>query len=261
MKPGSSILPRRFYQEILNLLQKNRRPRVRVTNSPISGAGEGVFAAVNTDTAAVAMDQQQHLLPLCLYPGVYTPGLPPFAIGSGGDDSTTVYLANDFPPPSGVPNDENAYILNLSPLGGYADGMALEIDDEAATASRCLDDNPSACGHKINHSSRDANITLVPFYWKDVFAAACKNNEEEKDGEPLFELPNVLRTDSSPWYFDGTTNQVCYFTDCHDTQHLLVGAAACPIAAPLEPGQELFLNYSLKRNPEYPSWARDWYEE
>lgn len=82
---------------------------------------------------------------MCLYPGIYSPGIPIHAVGCAE------YLANQY----GSDIEENAYIMNLT-CGGYIDGRALDsqYDKEA------LDSNPSACGHMINHAI-ESNIDVL----------------------------------------------------------------------------------------------------
>ena len=99
----------RINDQIRNLLKRNHEPIVEVCNSSISGAGNGVFSrqCIN-DTPRV----------MCLYPGIYTPGMPLHA---------TKYLANQVPPSfhrGGPGMHENAYIMNLQSCGGYIDGWS-----------------------------------------------------------------------------------------------------------------------------------------
>lgn len=71
-----------------------------------------------------------------------------------------------------------------------------------------------------------------------------------------------MRSDNSPWYYDN--GEIYQITEekAREMNHLLVGAAACMVETTIvEPGEELFLNYSLKRNPDLPSWAKSWYED
>lgn len=77
----------------------------------------------------------------CLYPGVYTPGMPPF-----GEE----YLATEWPP-SEVPPQQNEYILNID---GYLDGLTAPEKVEAP-----------AVGHLVNHSSQSANVEIISFVW------------------------------------------------------------------------------------------------
>jgi len=168
-----------------------------------------------------------------------------------------VYLANELTPPSGIPSNENAYILNVSQVGGYIDGMALYCPQQ----QRRFDENPSACARKINHSSREANTVFVPFYWKDVIRGVRGGDHSHtlphKQQEQCFTIPNAMRRDNSPWYYDN--GEIYQITEekAREMNHLLVGAAACMVETTIvEPGEELFLNYSLKRNPDLPSWAK-----
>ena len=91
--------------------------------------------------------------PVCLYAGIYTPGMPS-ALTSDASDMGHQYYG-DMMLPSQVPKDENAYVMNLQNVatGGYLGGMCLEAQD----AERRLDINPSACGHLINHDASRVN--------------------------------------------------------------------------------------------------------
>lgn len=233
MNHVSIKLTRCFYEEIPYLLRRDHRPRVKVLQSSITGAGEGVFSQQKVAAGT----------PLCLYPGTYTPGPPSTAIA--GDD--IIYLGNELPP-SAVPPEENAYIMNLREVGGYIDGLALK----SSNGSCSEDKNPSACAHKINHS-QNANVVMIPFQWADVTTMVVCRKE-------YFPLPNSIRADHSPWFFDGRTNEVQTFevTTENDYKHLLCGAAICSIRS-LQPGEEILLDYGLK--PPYPAWASGWYDK
>lgn len=244
-------LPRSFYHEILSLIEKQHIPRVRIGTSTIRGADQGVFAKQNIPVS----------VPFCLYPGVYTPGLPSFAIA----DDSIIYLANEETlPPSGIPFDENAYILNMPQVGGYLDGLALSGENTAISQQRSnsnsrrrLDENPSACAHKINHSFSSVNARIVPFFWDGVLKELCKENETAEVDTDCYALPNVIRNDGSPWYLDGSTNKVWFFNNDSQACCRLCGAAVCATRM-LQPGDEVFLDYSLKS--PLPLWATNWYE-
>ncbi len=69
---------RRIYDQIRNLLKRRHEPLVEVSKSVITGAGDGVFSRqcieidhtddTNTTPTPTVM---------CLYPGIYTPDIPP----------------------------------------------------------------------------------------------------------------------------------------------------------------------------------------
>ena len=55
---------------------------------------------------------------MCLYPGIYTPGIP-----AGYLSHEVEYLGNKSPPSNyGRDITDNAYIMNLNSCGGYIDG-------------------------------------------------------------------------------------------------------------------------------------------
>ena len=87
-------------QHITQLLQKSHKTRVIIAKSTIPNAGSGVFSTQHVshsnDTPTV----------LCLYPGIYTPPLPIYAMGR------TEYLANLSPPsPEHLDIKDNGYIM------------------------------------------------------------------------------------------------------------------------------------------------------
>jgi hypothetical protein len=187
-------------------------PRVTVQASSIPGGGRGVFyneidhhryARIRGRSARYCecsdVDGSNDvirggpkgagLLVLCLYPGVYTPSLPLYALVDSQRDRLRpvedMYLATAIPP-SGVDFQDNPFVLNLAPdVGGYVDGLALTRGAGPPSGSRNsydrrapndnaphrshdspigvrsigdvdvdlrLDASPSACGHLINHA-------------------------------------------------------------------------------------------------------------
>jgi hypothetical protein len=206
------------------LLSRSHTPRAETRGSSIHGAGQGVFAVETVGVGEI----------ICLYAGIHAPSLP-----IGVNDSL-VYLGNNVTP-SGVVPEENAYILNLQHVGGgYLDGLAL------TTEGRRLDENPSACGHCINHSSTQANVQVISFAWTDVL-------NEDKDKEHLYPLPNTVRSDGSPWYLDSDIDTIVRYKGAGPN----AGATFCAKES-IEAGDELLLNYGL--HPPLASWAVDWYE-
>lgn len=145
--------------------------------------------------------------------------------------------------------EENAYILNLQHrVGGFLDGACL-----TSARGRPLDENPSACGHLINHSANAANVEFESFVWSDVVFDSFLN-----DDPTLYDVPNERRQDGTPWYADG--GSVVRFLNSDDMiqQNLLsVGGAAFVTIREIQQGEELFLNYLLRK--PYPVWARGWY--
>jgi hypothetical protein len=223
---------RRSFQHsksVRRLLSRSHTPPTELKGSSINGAGRGVFAVESVGAGEI----------LCLYAGVHTPALPP------GVDDSLVYLGNNVAPSGEVP-DENAYILNLHHVGGgYLDGLALTTED------RTLNENPSACGHYVNHSSSQANVQAVSFAWSDVLN---EDEDNDLDHEHLYPLPNIVREDSSPWYLDTCADIIVEYGGGGPN----AGAAFCA-KDNIEAGDELLLNYGLLQ--PLPSWAVDWYEK
>lgn len=168
--------------------------------------------------------------------------------------------------------DFNSYILNIpdpptgrvGPVSGYIDGMALEVVDvllrdfhNAAYDERVtqrLDENPSACGHFVNHSSlaANANVRVVPFAWEDIVP-----NFQFGD-EATFDLPNIARKDGAP-HFMYSHGSVMIFYDTGGLSFSVkgVGGAALCAMEDLDEGQELLRDYDLEE--PMPRWAADWY--
>jgi hypothetical protein len=74
----------------------------------------------------------------------------------------------------------------------------------------------------------------------------------------LFALPNDLRKDGSPWYFDGIIQRIQIFENSDKEPLPSVCGGAIVISKPLDSGDELLLDYGLRK--PYASWAKDWYK-
>jgi hypothetical protein len=194
----------------------------------------GVFAKHDVSSNEVPMV-------MCLYPGIYSPGIPIHAVGCAE------YLANQY----GSDIEENAYIMNLT-CGGYIDGRALDsqYDKEA------LDSNPSACGHMINHAI-ESNIDVLSFPW-DVLTESGAFMAIRDDSH--FSLPNEVRADASPWYYDTLLDELVRFPNQEQTPlpETMACGAAMILTTPISQGEELLLDYGLKA--PYPTWAKGWYQ-
>ena len=186
---------------------------------------------------------------VALYPGIYTPPLPHFFEMSVDDSHVPIAdldLANTISP-CGIHVEENAYILNLQHrVGGFLDGACL-----TSARGRPLDENPSACGHLINHSAVAANVEFESFVWSDIVF--------DSSGDPTqYDVPNERRQDGTPWYTDGDRTVLFPNPDDLVQQNLhAVSGAAFVTVRDIYQGEELFLNYLLRK--PYPPWARGWY--
>ena len=231
MKMSSSTI----FHKARNLLIKEHAPLVKAGPSTI--AGRGVFAMTTIPKHQV----------VALYPGIYSPPLPHFLQMPLEDSiipTAALYLANEISP-AGVHVEENAYILNL-PIGGFLDGACL-----TGARDRPLDENPSACGHLINHSANAANVEFESFVWSDVVGDSLSDHT-------LHELPNERRQDGTPWYSDGV--RIVRFPNADDLVRQYphaVGGAAFVTKTQIARGEELLLNYHLRK--PYANWAREWY--
>jgi hypothetical protein len=245
--------------------------RVEIRPSSIPSSGYGVYAQTHLECGQM----------VALYPGVYTPptwnrihwnqhpgwsrmGYSSWIDFYGEEEEKEKelysYLANQISP-SGVPVEENAYILNLQNVGGYLDGNCLTVP--IASASSCsseilnvrkLDENPSACGHLVNHSSDRFNVAFESFLWDDILL------DDIKDDPNYYKIPNVLRQDGTPWYFNG--EKIVYFEKHDETtsrNYPPLGGAVLITQCDVEKNEELLVHYRLKK--PYPKWAKDWYQD
>jgi len=234
--------------QIICLLKRSHTPRVTVSESTITGrnrarAGRGVFSkqSVSPDELPMVM---------CLYPGIYTPGIPIHAMGCSAE-----YLANQSPPSNyGSDIGENAYIMNLATCGGYIDGCALESQYDQ---NDVLDSNPSACGHLVNHDAVTSNVEEFSFVWGELADHDAQSVHLKR--EEYFSIPNELRADGSPWYYDIKSDQLVLFPNRDETPLLrkMVCGIALLLTNPISQNEELLLNYGLKE--PHPLWAQGWY--
>jgi len=125
-----------FRKQISNLLSKSHTPCVRVQESTVQGAGNGVFVTKQLNEKVKnhrdGNDDAEDIV-FCLYPGCYSSGLPKHISMTGGQDcdsfSLVTMMASDpkSASPSGIPLEDNAYILNLQDdtnCSGYIDGKS-----------------------------------------------------------------------------------------------------------------------------------------
>ena len=239
-----------LFHQVRKMLEKSHLPAVTVRQSGISGAGRGVF---------LNKSKVQRGEALCLYPGIYTPGLPTSASQCSSGHASE-YLGKGRPP-SKVPFEENAYIINASDENsGYFDGCALKLSEE-----RSLDENPSCCAHLVNHSP-NANVVATSFLWKQVIVddeiwIGTSGLGGDKNSSH-FSLPNVIRHDGSHRYLDGLTNELVCFPLTRAQALPLEKSYLCGIAFQavhnIKEGDEICLDYALK--PPYPKWAT-WYND
>jgi hypothetical protein len=168
-----------------------------------------------------------------------------------GDTISNEYLANKTKPPSGISFEANAYIVNLPECGGYIDGCP-----HLSIHGTKVNENPSACGHLINHDASNANVQVASFFWNEIL-------DKTDIAHARYSLPNRVRRDGSPWYFDGRNEEVVNFSrepedfSEEETSFELLCGMAMILSSTIEPGQELLLDYGLKK--PYPEWASDWY--
>lgn len=211
-----------------------------------------LFSRISRRGVFSARDITSSELPkvMCLYPGIHTPGIPIHAMGRAE------YLASLSPPSNyGTDIELNAYIMNVD-AGGYIDGVALTSQyDGDCTA---LDVNPSACGHLVNHDAAENNVEVYSFTWEDIFTTTTE--EDASTQNEFYSIPNELRADGTPWYYDTVLDKLVSF-ECNDEQSFVSQKMVCGVALvltkPVSQGDELLLDYGLKE--PYPFWAKYWY--
>lgn len=203
-------------------------------------------------------------------------GIPPGVGASQFDGTMICQFLGSSTSPSGIDPEINEYLINVGATigsGGYIDGLALQVMDDDKyhdnNNHRRLDENPSACGHYINHSSLSDNVIPISFVWSDICSQkylskplALNRITSNDDIDALFfKLPNVIRSDNSPRY------HICidYWNDPsiddESTVYYTGEGENCGIVfcakQDIEPNTELFFNYRLGSPP--PLWAKDWY--
>ena len=219
---------------IRRLLSRATNPWVKVASSQLQGAGRGVFAAVPIPQGT----------PVCLYPGIFSPGLP---LGAAFADDATVFLGSASLPSGVHPPEKNAYIMNLKDVGGYIDGLATEglVDDDDHNY------NSHAVAHLVNHSSQESNVKVGSFWWHEILHQTCNDENNGKD-ESLYNIPNKRRCDGTPWFFSTLNNEMTF----HEETNPCAGAVFCA-ARDLVQHEEIYLHYALKE--PLPEWAKGWY--
>lgn len=225
----------------MQLLKKTHEPLVTLKPSGITNAGNGVFSRIRITTDELPVV-------LCLYPGIFTPPPPIYAIRDAE------YIANELPPSyfcNGIEMDNNAYIMNLQGSGGYIDACVLK-SQYCETSN--LDSNPSACGHIVNHDANNPNTEVFDFCWADVLL-----DRHDEDDEPCYQLPNEMRADGKPWFFDKVLREIVSFPEAESVGKSQPFGAALVATQPLDKDDELLLDYKLTE--PYPSWAKDWYNQ
>jgi hypothetical protein len=124
--------------------------------------------------------------------------------------------------------------------------------DKNRIQHRRLDENPSACGHFMNHSPKP-NTTLYPFAWSEVYP-----NYHAGADDTMYDLPNVARTDGAPRYIFYQGSEMIFY-DVDESQFKVKDVCGAIICAntDIDVGQEVFRDYGLEA--PYPPWADNWY--
>ena len=94
----------------------------------------------------------------------------------------------------------------MNSVGGYIDGCA--FTSQYDTTDDSLDINPSAVGHLVNHDSTESNVDVISFAWDDILSDERQDTSITRTNEDYFAIPNELRADCSPWYFDTVLDSI-----------------------------------------------------
>lgn len=126
---------------------------VSVRKSNIIGAGHGVFANVRIDAHR----------PITLYPGLYMPPTPLFAITSLTGDVAIPGNPLNAILPKEIVVQNNSYCIHLENVGGSLDAKA--VNDNADHM------NGFMAAHKANHPPKGCipNVKAFDFKWMDAF--------------------------------------------------------------------------------------------
>lgn len=214
--------------QIQTLLRRSIGPILQVDSSSMNGAGLGVFA-----TKPIARDAA-----VCLYPGIFSPGLP-----RAFSDAT--YFGNTILPSGVVPPEMNAYILNLKSVGGFLDGLATTTE---------MTQNPAACAQLVNHNRDRCNVHVISFWWHDVLDCQTSESSWGTGDAVFYAIPNRRRCDGAPWFFH--REHMIYYNEKERTTPC-AGAVFC--ASRDIDDEELFLDYGLQQ--PLPPWAEGWYDK
>lgn len=191
-----------------------------------------------------------------LYPGVYYPPPPLWAIGSqdtaSGDIVSSLSLRLD------DTTKNNDYLISLEATGGAIDAYTYQrLGTEAAFADLPL---LHCCGHLLNHpnAGQHANCDVVDFSWKEVLG-----DDKGDLGESL-RPERVNPIASGLWVIDAVTSQR-HYTDgtasAADAPNTLTAVTSPrpPLAGlaivatrPIKAGEPLLLDYKLR--PPHPPW-------
>jgi hypothetical protein len=128
------------------------------------------------------------------------------------------------------------------------DGDKVEL---SRTQERRLDENPSACGHFINHSP-EPNVSVHPFVWKDIFP------DYQPGSTYTYDLPNISRTDGGIRYIIYNGSEMIFY-DVDEPSFKVDGVCGAVICADTDiaAGKEIMRDYELEE--PLPDWAKDWY--
>ena len=111
----------------------------------------------------------------------------------------------------------------------------------------------------VNHDAVENNVEVYSFAWEDIITTTATEEDTSTQSE-FYSIPNELRADGTPWYYDTVLDKLVSF-ECNDEQssasQKMVCGAALVLSKPICQGDELLLNYDLKE--PYPLWAKDWY--
>jgi len=224
------------------------------------GAGDGVFATAHIEAH----------VPVTLYPGLYTPPTPLYAISSlTGDVAIPGNPLNSLLPKDMVV-EANSYCIHLDNAGGSLDAMgvgagivgdACDDDDDDDDDDDNNNNNGNArvtwsnghmVAHKVNHPPKGylPNVKAFDFKWIEAFNAT--NTPYLKEDEQKISQINTFNFGHF-WYTSPEGDVVLL-----EREHALSGAIQLAglvfvSTRPIQKGEEIFFDYKIEPSC-WPAW-------
>jgi hypothetical protein len=231
---------------LLNKSDSNPSP-VSVRQSPIAGAGRGVFAVRDIQAGTV----------VTLYPGRTIPALPLYAKPLDGDFPAGTLMPAELDATPAT----NAYVINCETGGSIdADNERNDEEDVYSGTPRSSSHDPlpflRRCAHLVNHSGGcKPNVSAVSFQWIDILALLPHNM-------PRYAVCTRFHT-GRIWFVDPLNSQPVLVPEtladnANESMDPRLTGIAYVALNDIAAGDEIMLDYALKR--PYPEWARAWYQ-
>ena len=225
---------------------KRASPPTVVRPSQIPGAGAGLFSTVHRPRGGL----------VSLYAGVYTPPVPP--VTPGADELNVVI-------PAPAPSEDAqvlAYIIHLSGVGGYLDGLEHATEARLASESRRCPGWGTAALANHPPSGVEPNVVAVDVEWAEAGSVQSvpdprvtynAHNSSSTSSTNFISANQIAQQNlnplksNTPWYIDGPTGEHVFVPPTVPTR----GIAFLAVRAILQ-GEEIFFNYELSK--DLPPW-------